>query len=121
MMATVAIPLGLIAVALVLTLTRAARTAASDRAPDPAGHALASILAWIAFAGLAVSALLLFGVPVGLALITLPLLLGRLTPIGGRLLSGGAATLPLAWGAIVLTIVALFGVVSLYGEAMSNA
>lgn len=121
MIATVAIPLGLATVALVLTLTRAARIGASDLAPDPAGHALASILAWIAFAGLAVSALLIFGVPLGLTLIALPLLLGRLAPVGTLTLKAGPATLPLAWGAIVLTVLALFGVVSIYGEAMSNA
>lgn len=121
MIATLAIPMGLLTVSVVLTLARAARLGSNDRAPDPAGHALAIILAWIAFAGLAVSALLMFGLLLGLALIALPLALGRLTPVRAWLLWAGAATLPLAWGAIVLTIVALFGVVSLYGEALSNA
>ncbi len=120
MIGVLAIPLGLIAAALALTLARVARARTTDDAPDPAGDALSTILAWIAYAGLAIAALLIFGLLQGAILIAFPLILGRLAPAGPGLLAATRFKLPVAWAALVLTIIALFGVVSLYSEVLSN-
>ena len=120
MIGILAIPLGLIACAAVLALTRVARLQSGDIAPDPAGDALAVILAWIALAGLAISALLMFGLLQSAGLIILPLVLARMVRPGPTVLAANRFTLPLAWAAVVLAIIALFGIVSLYSEVLTN-
>jgi len=120
MIGIIAIPLGLIAAALTLALARIARVRATSDAPDPAGDALATILAYGAAVALSLSALLVFDLLQGVILIAFPMLLGRLAPASPGLVAIARLKLRIAWVAIALTLIALLGVVSLYSEVLSN-
>ena len=67
--------------------------------------------------GLTIGALIVFGLVQGAVLIALALILTRFAPAGPDLIH---RKLGIAWAAVVLTIIALFGVISLYSEVLSN-
>ena len=119
-MATAVILTGLVVVALVQTLAhREVRDAGPrGRVAAPFGDAIASLMAWIAFAGLVCAGLYRLGAVTTILVAGGLLLAGRLAPAGAPWGLAYPYKLHLSVLSVILAIAALLGVVSMMEGAL---
>ena len=115
--------LGFVCVALALTLARREFREASTkgRVAAPFGDAIASLMAWIAFAGLLVASLYRYGVLTTIILAGGPFLAGRLAPTSLPWDAAYPYKLALSVAGVVSAIAALLGLVIMIEGAILDA